>query len=263
MSGKNVLWIATAALLGTATVSWAATAACAADQGSARSAAGGAFERTTVDPITNAKIVGRRDASGQVTIELKGSDASIRKTFAGGTSKTVLASGEHHITIAISRDNVTVTTPQKVWRGSAVVPESLTQAAAYLRQSTAAIAAKRLLDRTALSGDSFEGNALMLTRAFLGSVWGEDGGTSEHQQWAAGRVGKVRVTRAALADGPGECWDKYAAEAIRIMNDYIECGTSCNWRGYFCLGSCGFIYNIRAEAAFMWFFSCNGGFFVG
>ena len=102
----------------------------------------------------------------------------------------------------------------------------------------------------------------MLTKALLGSFFGENTGTAEYQQWATESVNKPRVTRAALSDGPGECWDKYAAEAIRIMNDWIQCANSCEWTGFFCMNGCGFIYDIRAEAAFMWFFSCNGKFFV-
>jgi hypothetical protein len=239
MDGRKVLCLMAAVLLGHAGLSWAADAA------------------------TQAKIASKRDAAGQLTIELKGRDATVRKTFAGRTSKTTLVSGVHLITIAMSGDDVTITAPEKVWRGSAAVPESLAQAANYLRQSTAAIAAKRLLDHTALAANTLEGNAMLLTKAFLGSIWGEDAGTVEYQQWAAGRVGRPRVTTVALAtQGPGDCWDKYAAEAIRIMNDYVDCASSCNWRGFFCMNSCGLIYDIRAEGAFMWYMSCNGGFFV-
>lgn len=237
MDGRKMLCLMATVLLGHAGLGWAADAA------------------------TPAKIASRRDAAGQLTIELKGRDATVRKTFAGRTSTTTLTSGGHQITIAMSGDNVTITAPEKVWRGSATVPESLAQAASYLRQSTAAIAAKRLLDHAALAANSLEGNSLLLTKAFLGAIWGEDAGTTEYQEWAASKLGKARVSRVGLSDGPGDCWDKYAVEAIRIMNDYISCAQSCDWRGFFCMNSCGLIYNIRAEGAFMWYFSCNGGFF--
>lgn len=239
MDGRKVLCLMAVVLLGHAGLGWAA------------------------DPATPATISSRRDAAGQLTIELKGRDATIRKTFAGRVSKTTIASGGHQITISLSGDDVTIATPEKVWRGSATIPDSLSQAASYLRQSTAAIAAKRLLDHATLAANTLEGNSLLLTKAFLGSVWGEDAGTNEYQQWAAVKLGKPRISRVSLSDGgPGDCWDKYAAEAIRIMNDYISCAQSCNWRGFFCMNGCGLVYDIRAEGAFMWYFSCNGGFFV-
>ncbi len=148
-------------------------------------------------------------------------------------------------------------------RGTALQLSSLVPLAEYLRHSSAAIAAKRLLDRSVLRPDILEGNALLLTRALLGSMWGESNGTVQYQHWAQTAAAPAKVVKARLAEGPGACWDSYAAEAIRIMDDYTQCGSGCGWSGYFCLGACGLIYDLRAEGAFMWFMKCSGGFYVG
>ena len=262
MDGRKVLCFVAMTLLCQGGVAWAASAACSVDAAEPAQASAGPFVRTTTDPATGATIVLRRDSGGQISFELKGEDVSVRKTFDGGRSITTLTSGGKHVTISLAGDQIVVTGSGKVLRGTASRIDSLEASAAYLRQSPAAIAAKRLLDRVALRPDVLEGNALLLTKALLGSMWGESTGTVQYQRWAQAAVTQAKVVKARVS-GPGECWDSYAAEAIRIMDDYIQCGGGCGWSGFFCLGSCGFIYDLRAEGAFMWYMRCNGGFYVG
>jgi hypothetical protein len=205
----------------------------------------------------------RRDGKGEVSFELKNKDIAVRKTFDGAASLTTFSSAGRHVSISVSGNQIVVTGPGQHLRGTALELRSLEASAEYLRHSPVVIAAKRLLDRATLRPDVVEGNALLLTRALLGSMWGESTATVQYQRWTKAAVTPTKVVRARFDIGPGGCWDQYAAEAIRIMDDYIQCGNGCDWSGYFCLGSCGLIYDIRAEGAFMWFMRCNGGFFVG
>ena len=240
----------------------AATAACAVD-GPQPQEGRRPVEQVSVDPNTGARVTTGRESSGNVVISLVGRDATVRKVLSPDRSVLTLSAGPQQVEIALAGHEVVVSTPEKVWRGSASDQESLSQAAAYLRQSTPGIAAKRLLDHALLRPDTFEGNTLLLSKGLLESFWGERDAIAEYQRWAAARVQASRVKRVMVSDGPGDCWDKYAAEAIRIMNDYIDCGNACGWKGFICMNSCGFIYDIRAEGAFMWYMRCNGGFFVG
>jgi hypothetical protein len=244
-------------------LAWAAPAACAVDPGKSSPVPAGSYIRTTTDPATGATVVLRRDSKGQVNFELKDKDVSIRKAFDGNTSITTFASAGQQVTIALTGTQIVLTGQGEQLRGTATQLDTLEALAAYLRRSPVAVAAKRLLDRAVLRPDVIEGNALLLTRALLGSMWGESAGTVQYQHWAQAATAKARVVKAMVASSPGECWDEYAAEAIRIMDDYIDCGNTCGWSGYFCLGSCGFIYDLRAEGAFMWYVRCNGGFYVG
>lgn len=261
MDGKKMLCLTAGLILGCTASGWAATPGCAAVAQSAITATA-PLTRAATNPASNARISVQRDVSGRITVELVGSEGSIRKTFANGATTTTFALGGHHVTITLNGDRITVTAPDHVWHGSAADPESFTQPAAYLRQSTAAIAAKELLDSTELRPDTFEGNALLLTKALLGSLWGESAGTTEYQAWVADRLRRGRVVKASLLAGAGECWDKYAAEAARLVNEYADCARGCNWR-FWCLEGCGATYYIRAEAAFMAYLGCSGGLFIG
>ena len=44
------------------------------------------------------------------------------------------------------------------------------------------------------------------------------------------RVGRAGMTRVALdEDGPGDCWAKYAAEAIAAYIEYEDCMKNAAW----------------------------------
>jgi hypothetical protein len=263
MGGRKVLCLMAVRLLCQGNLARAATTACViGDPGALRPPAG-PYVRSTTDPATGARIVLRRDSKGQVSFELTNKDVSIRKTLDGATSVTTFMAGGHVVSLSLAGNQIVVTGSGRRLKGTASQLETVQASAEYLRHSPVAIAAKRLLDRAALRPDVLEGNALLLTRALLGSLWGESTGMVQYQHWAQAAAARTRVVKAVSSAGPGECWDSYAAEAIRIMNDYLDCGNGCGWSGYFCLGSCGFVYDVRAEGAFVWFMSCNGGFFVG
>jgi hypothetical protein len=263
MGGKKILWVMALVLFGHVGAAWAAAAAvCAADEAEPPRPIG-PYVRETTDPATGATMVLRRDVKGQISIELRRGSVSVRKAFDGAAAITTLSSGSQRVSISVSGNEIVVTAPGRRLGGTVVDLRSLEASAEYLRHSPPAIAAKRLLDQVALRPDAIEGNAMLLTKALLGSMWGESAGTVQYQRWAKVAIPDTKVVRArSLEGGPGGCWDAYAAEAIRIMDDYTQCGGGCGWSGYFCLGACGFIYDLRAEGAFMWFMRCNGGFYV-
>ena len=261
MKLRTVLCAMTASVLLPCGVAWASAPPCAVDAPESVPAKG-PFVRSSVDPVTGATIVLRREASGVVTIKLKDKTVTVRKTLDRGTSTTAFASGNQRLVVTVKGDQVVVTTPGGTWEGGPRSMDTLNPAAAYFQKSATAIAVKRLLDRAVLRPDSLEGNALLLTRALLGSFFGDGIGAAQHQQWARATMTRAKVLRAVAASGPGECWDQYAAESIRIADDYTDCANSCHWSGMFCMAGCGFLYEVRAEGAFMWYMRCSGGFYV-
>jgi len=236
----------------------AATAACAVE---ASESTRTPLVRTTTDQATGAKIVSRRDPSGALIVELAGKDVTVRRAFDGLASTTTFAAGDERVTIKVSGADVVVVGSGKVFRANAESAASVDQAAMYLRHSQVASRGKDLLDRVDLHPETFAEHALLLTRGLMGAIWGEKASTLEYQRWIKSKLTPVRIIRAAISDGPGDCWDRYTAEANRISSDLESCVTSCS--SFFCFQSCGFIYEVRAEAAFMWYVSCNGKFFVG
>jgi hypothetical protein len=243
MDGRNVLSFVLAGLLAGAGAASAATP-CVAELAA-----------------PDAPIVTRRDVPGKVTIELVEQGVSIRKTFDGLSVVTTLAAGKEQVVITLTADAVAIAANGKRWRAPLAELHSLEAAGDALRSSKVVNAAQRLLERTVLRPNSIEGNAMLLTRAFLGTILGDASPTQEYQRWATASRDS-RVVRAQHEHGPGECWDLYSIEAVRIATNYVDCGSTCHWKGWWCLASCGLIYNIRAEGAFMWFMKCNGGFFL-
>lgn len=262
MDGKKLQCVMAAALLLHGGIAWAAVPVCVADDPRPAPMLTAPVSGKTIDPATGATIEWRRGLSGQVTVKLTSDDVSIHRVFNRGSAETTLNSHGKRLTILVASSNIVISTPDGSWYGTTLAPETLSGGIEYVRESPAARAAKDLLDRVALRANVIQDHALLLTRGLLRTIYGESTGVTDHQRWARTTVERPRVVRARLPGGPGECWNLYAAEAIRIANDLTSCATDCGFR-LWCGRGCGFLYEIRAEAAFMWFMSCSGGFYVG
>jgi hypothetical protein len=222
-----------------------------------------ALTRTHVDRGTGAQVDLRRDETGRIIVVASTPRVSVRRVLTRASSETILSAAGHRVTVTMAQGVIVVDADGRRWRGTLDRLEELDQAALELRTSAAARDAKALLDRMSLDPNTFEGNALLLTRGLLGTMWGDNAAVVSYQRWADASARAPRIVRARLPGGsPGECWDQYSIEAIRIANDLEDCFDTCSVLRLHCRLSCGFVYEVRAEAAFMWFTSCNGGFFV-
>ena len=233
MGAKKIVWCAAAAMLLQGRGAWATTLPCSSD-GPPQVRSSASSGRTMTDPATGATISLDRESSGRMIIELRNGDVSVRREFNLGASTTTLARGNERVILSLKGNDLRVTQSGEVTQGTLSAPDTLVKLVEIVRQSPAAQAARDLLNRVALHPDSVEGNALLLTKALLGSVWGETKGTLEYQRWAGEKVKPPTVIRARFGTGPGDCWNEYAAEAIRVINDYGDCGNTCGWSGYFC-----------------------------
>jgi len=219
--------------------------------------------KVMIDPATRLPIRVERPEAGVLIISVADKTVSVRKEFRDGRSITTVRAGGRQVAITVAGDGITISDGSGTHRGAISKPPSVVIAFGELGRLEVIRAGRDLLDRLALQADTVEGNALLLTRALLASSTGDRTSVMQHQQWAQWRVKQPKVVRVRTELGPGECWDKYAAEAIRIMNDYIDCVNSCNWYNLFCEEGCEAIYAVRAEMAFMWYFNCNGPFYGG
>ena len=133
--------------------------------------------------------------------------------------------------------------------------------------------ARRLLEQITEGPDSFVGQSMLLTRAILELGTGSVDALNQHQRWVAERAaqmaasvrfgGRPMVFRAAFLDAPqkspGDCWDAYEKEALRIAEDFAECTADLYWYEAHKWAGCSLIYAVRSEGAMAWFISCNGG----
>lgn len=260
---KNVACLLFASVLGVGGVSHAATFAC--------SASGAELTPPVVPAVslpagrtTGPAIQVDRAASGAAIITIRDGAVMLRKEISPRSSVTTMGAGAERVVLTVEGQEVVVTRAGKATRGSLSQRDTLTEVFNVLHASKAVAQAKTMLDRAVLLADSPSGNALLLTRALLGSVLGDAAGTRDYQQWIATKAAQPKIVRAAFRPGPGECWDEYAKEAIRIQKDFEACVHDCGWIGLgFCQLGCSAIFELRAEGAMMWYLSCNGKFFVG
>ena len=264
MSGKKIAALLMAVFLMQVGVSRAmTTASCRVDEVPLAEEVWKGVERVVTDPATGLAIRLEQDAPGHMTVDVAGKTIAIHKDLRGNTSTTTLIAGRRHLSLSFDGRDLVVLGLKGTLRGSIAKPESLSPLFRSLKDSPLVRSAKELLDRLALQTDSAEGNALLLTRALLGSVAGEAGSARQYQQWARQALAQPKVIRAAQERGPGQCWDEYAKEALRIWDDYTDCFLGCKWYQLFCEVGCEAIYALRAEMAFMWYFNCNGPFYGG
>lgn len=142
-----------------------------------------------------------------------------------------------------------------------------------LQRSPAAAAGRTLLKRVAGEPGDPGQHMLLLTRAVLELGMGASDAVLIHRQWTRAQQDRLRdrqplqprVVKASYQSGggdrgPGDCWDEYAKEAIRIAHDYVDCLTGVPWWNVVKSTGCALVYTIRAEGAMWWFINCSGGF---
>ena len=214
-----------------------------------------------------------RPAVGRVVLDVADETVAIRKEIAGDRSEVTMTTSRDRLSISVRRGVVTVSGPG----GSITVdPSAETDSDRLLmtlQRSDAARRARALLARVEEGPNSFVGQSVLLTRAILEIGTGSVNALNEHRKWVAERAAQVaapvlspgspRVIRASLdvlqKYGPGDCWDLYSKEAIRIANDFDDCTDDLHWYEAHKWAGCSLLYAVRSEAAMAWFISCNGG----
>lgn len=213
------------------------------------------------------KVTVSRLAGGRALIEVADADVTIRKELAADASHVTITTRRDEVQLRVVRGQLTVSTRGGTVAVSAAHPEEMARLMAVLQRSEAASRGRDLLRRVPANPKDVGQQSLLLTRAVLELAHGASPALVSHRQWVARERARLgvpasgpAVTRVGLQTrGPGDCWDLYSKEAIRIAEDFAECTDGLKW--YDALGwtGCSLIYTIRAEGAMFWFISCNGG----
>jgi hypothetical protein len=217
-----------------------------------------------------------RHGTGRVVMEVADQAVRIRKDVSADRSVLTLTTATDHLILMVRRGVLSLSGPagEVTMDGGGVAEYG--QVLAVLQGSEAAARARTLLAQVAEGPDTFVGQSVLLTRALLESGSGSSKAMAQHQQWAERRVaaragakqghlsGRPQVVRAAFSDlapqrGPGDCWDIYAEEAIRIADDFSDCTDDLRWYEAHKWAGCSLVYAVRSEGAMAWFIACNGG----
>jgi hypothetical protein len=230
-------------------------------------AAGAQTTTSTVPEVTVTRTSG-----GHVLVEVADAGVRIRKDIGAGASHAVISTAADEVQVRVTSGQMVVSTPE----GSVTVARGQTTEMAQLMQllqrSDAAVRGLALLKRVPATSRHFGQQALLLTRAVLELGTGPSDAIAIHRREAArerarlipGGSGRAAITRVGLAgatwqQGPGDCWDLYAKEAVRIADDFADCSEDLAWYDALGWAGCSLIYAMRAEGAMAWFIACNGG----
>ena len=214
-----------------------------------------------------------RPAAGRIVLDVADDTVTVRKDVTADRSVVTLTTAKDRLSISIHRGQVTISGPSgamTVGAGSRVDSDRLV---GLLQRSEAASRARTLLAQVDEGPATFAGQSLLLTRAILEIGSGSVNALSQHQQWVAERsaqratpyraLGRPMVIRAAFLEpaqrGPGDCWDLYEQEALRIAKDFADCTDDLAWYEAHKWAGCSLIYAVRSEGAMAWFIACNGG----
>ncbi len=216
-----------------------------------------------------------RTPQGRITLEVRDDSTTVvKEVWASGSTVTITTPSDR-LTVSIRTTSLTITTP----RESVVMDErgarGYGELLGVLNRSAAAAAGRLLLSRLADGPNTFAGQSLLLTMAILESGSGSTEALGQHHGWVNARAAalahentaangprmlKVGWQKGGTDRGPGDCWDLYSIEAIRIADDFVDCIDDSRW---YEVAGCSLIYAVRAEAAMFWFVSCSGGFPFG
>lgn len=220
-----------------------------------------AAQPTSAEP----KISVTRLAGGRALIEVKDAGVSIRKEVSANASHVTISTRQDEVQLRVVRGQLTASTPGGTVSVSSANAEDMARLMAVLQRSEAASRGRELLKRLPADPRDFGQQALLLTRAVLELAHGPSPALTRHREWLADerrRLGShtAGVVKAGLQDrGPGDCWDLYSKEAIRIADDFSDCTDDLKWYDGLGWSGCSLLYTIRAEAAMFWFIGCNGG----
>ncbi|HEX7778952.1 MAG TPA: hypothetical protein VF424_06935 [Vicinamibacterales bacterium] len=218
--------------------------------------------KRTVDPITGAEVrIYQTDRPGRdARIEIQDRSVLIRKELTNGTLLTTIVAGGERVSLAVNRTGLVVTNGNDRVIVQPDRPDRAEAARNLVAKSAAIRRATTLMGRLADGPDSPVRHTARATRAMLLSAAGDATGVRELSKWARAARETIGVKAVSIEEdqGPGQCWQLYAIEAIRIYIEYEECMYETNWYDLVGMISCAFLYDLQAIGAFSWWITCVG-----
>jgi hypothetical protein len=214
-----------------------------------------------------------RPGAGRVVLDVSDATVTVTKEITADRSVVTMGAGEERVSLTVRRGVVTVSDATGTFTVEPGTGGDSERLLMVLRRSVAANRARVVLAKITEGPETFAGQSMLLTRAILESGSGHASALLQHRHWVAQQAadrlkpavssGRPKVFRANYLVpqkmGPGECWDAYHKEAIRIADDFAECTADLKWYEAHLWAGCSLIYAVRSEGALAWYIACNGG----
>jgi hypothetical protein len=200
------------------------------------------------------------------------SDLHMTKTAsAEGTSLTVVHNSGDVVTIEIDYATRAIRVTRNFETRSVDSPQSMTEVAQMLASSAAAKEVQRLARaKEAEADETSDGETIRLAGTVVGFLTGDRTALRRHTDHVRKHHGAGGAPPAPFGVGfrsggrlrristPDECWAQYSISAVNIANAFVDCRQRLAWWEFTAAWSCDIEYVVRAEAAWAWFWACNG-----
>jgi hypothetical protein len=197
-------------------------------------------------------------------------DLHVTKTAGGtGTSLTVVHKSGDIVTIEIDYATRAIRVTRNFETRSVDSPDSMRDVAKMLGSSPAVKELRRLA-RESDADETKEGETIRLEDTVVGFLTGDRAALRRHtdhirKKHGAGVPPPVAFGIGLMSNGrtrrimtPDECWAQYSISAVNIANAFVDCRQRLAWYEFTAAWSCDIEYVVRAEAAWAWFWACNG-----
>ena len=249
-------------------LAWMGALAIALPAGAGASGSGVAEREATklvakaTDPVSGAEIRVFTGDEQELLLEVQDERVFISKVVRPSGIELKVRAGTDALTIALAASRTGAVMSVSGSAGRVIVAPGaagdLAKARALIARSPAVDRAVSLLGRVRIRQDSPVHLAILTTRAWLESATGPSPAAAEIAAWNRGLRQQFVARRVGLQQGPGDCWDQYAKEAIRIATDYEDCLRDLSWYEIFDAMACATVYDVRALGAFAWWLKCIG-----
>jgi hypothetical protein len=210
------------------------------------------------DSATGAEVTVARGDAGLIAINVQAPDLRLRKELVAGRMVTSVRTPGDELTIEFDRRTFIVTGGGRRVEVTPDHPDRIEAARSIIAHSTAAARGATLLGRMGVGPDAPMRVLLLSTRVLLQAGEPDESTKADASRWVESARTRARagITRVAIQDGPGDCWAKYAAEAIAAYMEYEDCMANVRWYDLLGAPACAIIYDMRAIGAFSWWIGC-------
>jgi hypothetical protein len=198
-------------------------------------------------------------------------DLHVTKTAGDtGTSLTVIHKSGDIVTIEIDYATRAIRVTRNFETRSVDNPDSMREVTKMLGSSPA-IKELRRLARESDADETREGETIRLEDSVVGFLTGDRAALRRHTDHVRKKHGREALPPVAFGIGlmsggrakrigltPDECWAQYSISAVNIANAFVDCRARLAWWEFTAAWSCDIEYVVRAEAAWAWFWACNG-----
>jgi hypothetical protein len=212
--------------------------------------------REVIEPASGARVRLLEAPAGEVAFDVSARGVSVAKHIGPAGATTRMTTGDGTVSLRLTPSRIIV----EDRRGRVTLEGDSRDEADALRARLASSGVVRraidLLGDVRLGPTSPVTPVLLATRRFLLEATGLPTGVPAAADVFGMGARAGSTTR--VGDGPGECWDEYAKEAIAAYTEFEQCLDGVSWYQFYARGSCELVYEMRAVGAFSWWTACVG-----